>query len=55
MILRESLKSKDMDLWSSCLPRIELADRVKYDATLLGEQDKLKKMSELDCMGDSKQ
>ena len=50
VILRESLKSKDMELWSSCLPRIELRDRVEQDMTLLNEAQKLDQMSELDCM-----
>lgn len=50
VILRESLKSKDMELWSSCLPRIELRDRVEQDVTLLEETEKLNQMAELDCM-----
>ena len=50
VILRESLKSKDKELWSRCLPRIELQARVKQDVTLLNESDKLAQMSQLDCM-----
>lgn len=50
VILRESLKSKDMELWSSCLPRIELAPRMKFDGKLVSEEEKLDQMSELDCM-----
>ena len=50
VILRESLKSKDMELWSSCLPRIELAPRMKFDGSLVSEDEKLAQMSELDCM-----
>jgi hypothetical protein len=50
VILRESLKSKELELWSPCLPRIELGSRVKYDVTLFTEETKLAQMSELDCM-----
>lgn len=49
-ILRESLKSKDMELWSPCLPRIELKSRMRCDIVLLTEKAKLEQMSELDCM-----
>ncbi len=50
VILRESLKSKDLNLWSTCLPRLDLEARIRYDASLLNEADKLAEMSELDCM-----
>ncbi len=50
VILRESLKSKDLELWSPCLPRVELKSRVKYDTTMLSEKTTLEKMSELDCL-----
>ncbi len=49
VILRESLKSKDMELWSPCLPRIDLKSRMSYDVSLLNEPDKLAQISELDC------
>jgi hypothetical protein len=49
VILRESLKSKDMELWSPCLPRIDLKSRLRYDVTLLNENEKLAQISELDC------
>ena len=52
VILRESLKSKELDLWSPCLPRIELEPIMKYDAQLLTEAGKLAQMSELDCLRD---
>jgi Carboxypeptidase regulatory-like domain len=50
LILRESLKSKDLELWSPCLPRMELKARMKYDAVLLTEKTTLLKMSDLDCL-----
>ncbi|MCK4302939.1 MAG: carboxypeptidase regulatory-like domain-containing protein [Candidatus Eisenbacteria sp.] len=50
MILRESLKSKDMELWSPCLPRIHLNARMRHDVTLLTEAAKLAQISELDCL-----
>lgn len=50
LILRESLKSKDLELWSPCLPRMELKSRMMFDVTLLSEKTTLEQMSELDCL-----
>jgi len=50
LILRESLRSKELELWSPCLPRLELTARMSFDAVLYDEPGKLKQMSELDCM-----
>ncbi|MBD3235817.1 MAG: hypothetical protein GF330_03860 [Candidatus Eisenbacteria bacterium] len=51
-MLRESFRSKEMELWSSCLPRLELRPVIKYDAQLYDEAGKLAQMSELDCLED---
>ncbi len=50
LILRESLKSKDLELWSPCLPRMELRPQMSFDVTLMKENEKLSQMSELDCI-----
>jgi hypothetical protein len=50
VILRESLRSKELDLWSGCLPRIELRPQMNYDAVLMNEEQKLDQMTKMDCM-----
>jgi hypothetical protein len=50
LILRESLKSKELGLWSSCLPRIELRPQMSFDAVLMNEEQKLDQMTKMDCM-----
>lgn len=50
VLLRESLRSNELELWSSCLPRIELKAVMKYDLHLYDETGKLNQMSDLDCL-----
>jgi hypothetical protein len=50
LILRESLKSKELGLWSPCLPRLELRRTMSFDVTLMAEEKKLEQMTTMDCM-----
>jgi len=52
IILRESLRSKDLGLWSPCLQRHELKARMRFDTVLLTDDTTLKQMSELECLED---
>ncbi|MCK4412579.1 MAG: carboxypeptidase regulatory-like domain-containing protein [Candidatus Eisenbacteria sp.] len=49
LILRESLRSKSLDLWSTCLPRGELKAQMHYDATLVDGDTKRQMISQLEC------
>lgn len=49
LILRESLRSKSLDLWSTCLPRLELKAQMQYDATLVDGDTKRQMISQLEC------
>ncbi len=51
VILRESLKSKELELWSPCLPRLELRPSMKYDVTLLDPASKRKAIASLEDCG----
>jgi len=55
VVLRESLRSKEQDLWSACLPRVDLRPRMSYDVVLMNEEQKLDQMTKMDCMRDSGQ
>lgn len=48
-VLRESLKSKTRELWSACMPRVEIRSSLRIDAKLLDRDAKLQQMGE--CMG----
>ena len=50
VILRESLRSKELVLWSPCLQRVELKSRISLDSVLYTEKNTLAKMSELECL-----
>ena len=50
VILRESLRSQELGLWSGCLPRIDLQPVMSFDALLLNEEQKLEQMSQMDCV-----
>jgi len=50
VILRESLKSQELGLWSGCLPRIDLQPVMSFDALLVDEEQKLEQMSRMDCV-----
>ena len=49
LILRESLRSKSLDLWSTCLPRVDLKNQMHYDAKLVDGDAKRQMISGLDC------
>ncbi len=55
VILRESLRSKELGLWSVCLPRVDLRPRMSYDVLLMNEEQKLEQMTKMDCMRDAGQ
>ncbi|MBM3317891.1 MAG: carboxypeptidase regulatory-like domain-containing protein [Candidatus Eisenbacteria bacterium] len=48
-ILRESLRSKTRELWSACLPRVEVRPHLRLDASLVDREAKLQQMGE--CLG----
>lgn len=50
VILRESLRSQELGLWSGCLPRIDLQPVMRFDARLVNEEQKLEQMSQMDCV-----
>lgn len=50
LILRESLKSKSLELWSTCLPRLDLRPQMQYDVQLVDGNTKRQRMSELECL-----
>ncbi len=50
VILRESLRSKELVLWSPCLQRIELKSRMPLDTVLYTEDTTLINMADLDCL-----
>ena len=49
IVLRESFQSKEMKLFSPCLPRLTLSEVITYDIELLDEKAKLKTLSESEC------
>jgi len=49
LVLRESLRSKSVDLWSTCLPRVDLRGEMHYDAKLVDGKTKQEMISQLEC------
>lgn len=49
VVLRESSASKELGLWSPCLPRVDVSASVSYDATIYDEKSKFAALGEQDC------
>ncbi|MFH1143558.1 MAG: hypothetical protein V1774_03350 [Candidatus Eisenbacteria bacterium] len=49
VILRESLRAKSLDLWSTCLPRTDLRGQMHFDVQLVDDATKRQMISQLEC------
>jgi len=49
LVLRESLRSKSVDLWSTCLPRVDLRGEIALRREAGRRKTKQEMISQLEC------
>jgi len=49
-VLREGEQARALGLWGPCIPRLAARPDTAYDVVLYGEAEKLRLLSEADCM-----
>jgi hypothetical protein len=49
-VLRESTAAKKLELWSPCLPRIDIGPTISYNPTIYTEEKKFEQLGQSDCI-----
>ena len=49
-ILREGARARELQIWSPCIPRLDLRPSVTHDVVLLQEAEKFRRLGEDDCL-----